>query len=137
MSVRVGFRDAFKVQLMRRLGSWGSRLTADDVEKLLVWAAKVIPNRDVRTQAEKLHHAFTTYDVTAEAVRGFFELAPTVRRRFIENLLVNWRGPWRIAPLPESRGRGLASAELRRDQPDDAVQSPVRGLLRVRVPARR
>lgn len=90
MSAKVGFRDAFKVQLMRRLGSWGSRLSADDVEKLLVWASKVIPNRDIRAQAEKLHHAFTTYDVTSETVRGFFELAPTVRRRFIENLLVNW-----------------------------------------------
>lgn len=90
MGTKVGFRDAFKVQLMRRLGSWGSRLTADDVERLLVWAAKVIPNRDIRAQAEKLHHAFTTYDVTTETVRGFFELAPAVRRRFIENLLVNW-----------------------------------------------
>jgi MoaA/NifB/PqqE/SkfB family radical SAM enzyme len=90
MSARVGFRDAFKVQLLRRLGSWGSRLTADDVEKLLIWASKVIPNRDVRAQADRLYHAFTTYDVTAETVRGFFELAPSVRRRFIENLLVNW-----------------------------------------------
>ena len=56
MSAKVGFRDAFKVQLMRRLGSWGSRLTAGDVEKLLAWVSKVIPNRDVRAQAEKLHH---------------------------------------------------------------------------------
>jgi MoaA/NifB/PqqE/SkfB family radical SAM enzyme len=90
MRSKVGLRDAFKVQLLRRLGSWGSQLSADDVEKLLTWASKVIPNRDVRAQVDRLHHAFTTYDVTTETVRGFFELAPTVRRRFIENLLVNW-----------------------------------------------
>jgi MoaA/NifB/PqqE/SkfB family radical SAM enzyme len=90
MTSKVGFRDAFKLQVMRRLGSWGSRLSADEVEKILAWAAKVIPNRDIRAQAERLHHAFTSYDVTCESVRAFFELAPTVRQRFIENLLVNW-----------------------------------------------
>jgi MoaA/NifB/PqqE/SkfB family radical SAM enzyme len=90
MPAKVGFRDSFKVQLLRRLGSWGSRLSADEVEKVLVWAAKVIPNRDIRTQVEGFHHAFTSYDAASETVRGFFELAPMVRRRFIENLLVNW-----------------------------------------------
>ncbi len=90
MSTRVGFRDTFKLQLMRRLGSWGSKLSADDVDKILAWATKVIPNRDIRAQAVRLRQAFNSWDVTAETVRGFFELAQPVRKRFIENLLVNW-----------------------------------------------
>ena len=88
MSTRVGFRDTFKLQLMRRLGSWGSKLSADDVDKILAWATKVIPNRDIRAQAVRLRQAFNSWDVTAETVRGFFELAQPVRKRFIENLLV-------------------------------------------------
>jgi len=90
MSARVPIQNAFKAMLLRRVGSWGSKLSADDVEKLLVWVGKILPNRDVRAQANRLHHAFTTYDSACEMVRGFFDLAPSLRRRFVENLLVNW-----------------------------------------------
>ena len=90
MSARVPIQNAFKAMLLRRLGSWGSKLSFDDVEKILVWAGKILPNQDVRSQANRLHHALTTYDSTSEMMRGFFDLAPSFRRRFIENLLVNW-----------------------------------------------
>ncbi len=90
MSANVGFRDAFKLQMMRQLGSWSSRLSLDDVDKILTWAVRAIPNRDIRAHAERLRHALNSHDTAAEIARGIFELAQPVRRRLIENLMVNW-----------------------------------------------
>ncbi|MBD3348159.1 MAG: radical SAM protein [Candidatus Eisenbacteria bacterium] len=90
MSANVGFRDAFKLQFLRRLGSWSSRLSSDDVDRILQWAMKVIPNRDVRDGAERLHTALHSRGMTAQLVQSFFDLAQPVRRKVIENILVNW-----------------------------------------------
>jgi len=90
MSANVGFRDAFKLQFMRRLGSWSSRLSSDDVDKMLLWAMRVIPNRDIRDAADQLHTALNSNGMAAEMVHRFFELAQPVRRKVIENLMVNW-----------------------------------------------
>jgi len=80
MSANVGFRDAFKLQFMRRLGSWSSRLSSDDVDKMLLWAMRVIPNRDIRDAADQLHTALNSNGMAAEMVHRFFELAQPVRR---------------------------------------------------------
>jgi MoaA/NifB/PqqE/SkfB family radical SAM enzyme len=90
MPLRVGLPDTFKVRLLRRLGSWGSKLSLDDIDRILGWASKVIPNRDVRCNAEKLHYALSTHDSARELVGKFFELAPSQRQRMIENFFVNW-----------------------------------------------
>lgn len=90
MPEAAGFTGSFKANVLRKLGSWGAKLSADDVDKMLVWAEKMIPNRDVRAQATRLRRAFNSSGATSEMVRMFFELAPNVRRKFAENLLVNW-----------------------------------------------
>ncbi len=90
MPVRSAFHQTFKARLLRRLGSWGSTLTVEELDKLFGWAAKLIPNPDTRSQAERVHHALNSGDAASEIIRGFFDLAPLQRRRFIENLMVNW-----------------------------------------------
>lgn len=90
MSSRVSFRDAFRLQVMRKLGSWGSTLSIDEADRILAWAAKVIPNREIREHAEHLHHAFNSSEAATEMAIRLFALAPQVRRKFIDNLLVNW-----------------------------------------------
>jgi MoaA/NifB/PqqE/SkfB family radical SAM enzyme len=83
------FQDTFKSRVLRRIGSWGSTLTAQDAERILLWASRIIPNPDIRSHAERLRHAMGT-GVTSDVVRSFFELAPLQRRRIMENVLVNW-----------------------------------------------
>lgn len=90
MPARVGLQNAFKASVLRKLGSWGSTLTADEVDNILSWASRLIPNKDIRDRADALRHAFESTGTAGELARGFFDLAPDVRRRFIENLLVNW-----------------------------------------------
>jgi len=89
MQTRGAFQDTFKSHLLRQLGSWGSRLSAEDIDRILLWAAKIIPNPNIRSYADRFRHALRT-GMTAEVVRGFFDLAPVQRQRVIENLLVNW-----------------------------------------------
>jgi MoaA/NifB/PqqE/SkfB family radical SAM enzyme len=89
MHARGAFQDAFKSHLLRRLGSWGSRLSAEDVESILGWACRTIPHPQVRSYAARFRHSMQS-GVTADVARGFFDLAPLQRRRIIENLLVNW-----------------------------------------------
>lgn len=89
MQTHAAFRDTFKSRLLRRLGSWGSELSAEDLDRILLWASRIIPNPDIRSQAGRLRRSMGT-GVTSEVVRGFFELAPLQRRRIIENVLVNW-----------------------------------------------
>jgi len=104
MSATVGFRESFKLQFLRRLGSWSSRLSCDDVDRILTWAMKAIPNRDVREGAARLHTALHSDGMTTESIQGFFGLAQTVRRKVIENMLVNWGvlgGTKRYAVLEE------------------------------------
>jgi len=84
-----GFQTTFKSRVLRRLGSWGSKLSADDVDRILLWTSKIIPNPDIRSQVLRLRHAMD-FGVTRDILRGFFELAPLQRQRVIENLLVNW-----------------------------------------------
>jgi len=90
MPVTSGFAESFKLGVLRRLGSWAGTLSYDEIDRLFAWAERIIPNQDVREQAHRLRGALGSSDVTAELVRGFFDLAPTVRRRLVENLLVNW-----------------------------------------------
>jgi MoaA/NifB/PqqE/SkfB family radical SAM enzyme len=90
MAARNGLQHHFKTRLLRRLGSWGASLSADDVDKLLRWATKVLPNQDIRNQAERLHHGLSSSEASSEMVRGFFDLAQSQRQRFIEDFLVNW-----------------------------------------------
>ena len=90
MSSMGSFRDAFRLQVLRRPGSWGSTLSIDEADRILAWAAKVIPNREIRAHAEHLHHAFNSSEIAAEMAGRLFALAPRARRKFIENLFVNW-----------------------------------------------
>ncbi|MBN2564815.1 MAG: radical SAM protein [Candidatus Eisenbacteria bacterium] len=90
MSTGVGFQDAFKVKVLRRLGSWSSSMSVDEVDKLLTWVARLIPEQRVRAHAESLRHALSSSDAAGELARGFFDLSPNVRRRITENLLINW-----------------------------------------------
>ena len=89
MQAQAAFQDTIKTRVLRRLGSWGSKLSAEDVERILLWASKIIPNPDIRSQAERMRHAMG-HGVTSEVVRGFFELAPLQRQRFMEDVFVNW-----------------------------------------------
>lgn len=90
MSSKVSFWDAFRLQVMRKLGSWGSTLSVDEADRILAWASKVIPKREVREHAEHLHHALHSSDAAAEIAGRLFALSPRVRRKLIDNLLVNW-----------------------------------------------
>jgi MoaA/NifB/PqqE/SkfB family radical SAM enzyme len=90
MPAGVRFQDTFKIHLMRRLGSWTGTMSADEVDRVLAWVAKLIPQKDIRTHAEALRHALHSSEAAGELARGLFEMAPSFRRRFIENLLVNW-----------------------------------------------
>jgi MoaA/NifB/PqqE/SkfB family radical SAM enzyme len=90
MPARSGFQHSFKTNLLRRLGSWGSSLSVDEFDKLFVWAAKLVPNQDIRNQAERLHHGLTSGDCASEIIRRFFDLDQHHRQRFIENMMVNW-----------------------------------------------
>ncbi len=85
-----GFGNTFKATALRRLGSWGSRLSSDDVDRLLEWAVRIIPNRDVRSEAERLRHALTHNENARALSDRIFDLAPKARQRLIESFLVNW-----------------------------------------------
>jgi MoaA/NifB/PqqE/SkfB family radical SAM enzyme len=65
-------------------------MSVEEVDKLLSWIARLIPEQRVRAHAESLRHALNSSDAAGELARGFFELSPNVRRRITENLLVNW-----------------------------------------------
>jgi MoaA/NifB/PqqE/SkfB family radical SAM enzyme len=65
-------------------------MTVDEVDRLLSWVARLIPEQKVRAHAESLRHALNSSDAAGELARGFFGLSPSVRRRMTENLLVNW-----------------------------------------------
>ena len=51
MNTHAAFQATFKAHLLRRLGSWGSRLSADDIESILGWVCRVIPHPQVRSYA--------------------------------------------------------------------------------------
>ncbi len=90
MKTAARFQDTFKVRLLRRLGSWSGKMSAEEVDRLLAWTARCIPKEGIRAHAERLRHALNSSDAGGEVLRGFFDLDPGFRRRFMENLMVNW-----------------------------------------------
>lgn len=90
MQPTVGLQDAFKAHVLRKLGSWGSSRSADDVRKLVTWAARGLPDGAVRDRVQGFRRALDSSDAASDLVDSFFRLAPSIRRRLIENLLVNW-----------------------------------------------
>jgi len=90
MQPALGFNDAFKAHLLRRLGSWGSRRSADDVRKLVTWAARGLPDGVIRDRVQSFRRALDSSRAANDLVDSFFRITPLVRRRLIENLLVNW-----------------------------------------------
>jgi len=85
-----GFRSTFKATVLRRLGSWGSRLSSEDADRLLEWSSRIIPNRDVRSQVERLRHALSHNENARALADRLFDLAPEARQRLIESFMVNW-----------------------------------------------
>ena len=65
-------------------------MTADDVDRLLEWATRIIPNKDVRSHAERLRYALSHNESARVISKRFFDLAPKARQRILESFLVNW-----------------------------------------------
>ena len=81
MQPTVGLHDAFKAHLLRRLGSWGSSRSADDVRKLVAWTARGLPDGAIRDRVRSFRRALDSSDAASDLVDSFFRLAPSVRRR--------------------------------------------------------